>query len=90
MGVAVQLVKLVKDMIVELLLKLFKTTIGPLIEKYTLKLLMEYIEDYMAILYEALECVKLFDFGLNTVLTQIDNVNYADIIPEKITPQIEK
>ena len=90
MGVAVQLVKIVKDMIIDLLLKLFKKTIGPLIEKYTLKLLMEYIEDYMAILYEALECVKLFDFGLNTVLTQIDNVNYADIIPEKITPQIKE
>lgn len=86
LGLIRQMVKLIKDYIVSALLELFKKTIKPLIEKYTAKLLLEYIEDYMAILIEASECVKLFGSGLGNTLTQIDDVNYADITPEKITP----
>ena len=87
LGLLVQLIRLLKDIIIEVVMKFLREKIMPLIMRWKALRIMEKIQYYMNLLKEALECLKLFSFNTPTVITQIDNVNYADIVPEKITPE---
>ena len=86
-GFLVKLVVKIKDIIVKALLRFFKEKIMPLILKWAEKHILEQIEGYLATLLEALECVKIFGFARRNILTEIDDVNYADIVQsEKVVP----
>lgn len=86
LGIIKRIVIAIKDAIVRLLMDLLIEKIMPLIIRVTSLKLLEKLQHYLEILQQALECVRLFGIGTN-VLTEIDNVTYADIIPEKITPK---
>lgn len=86
LGFIIRLVKLLKDIIINAVLNFLIQKITPLIAKWKSMRIMEQIEDYLVVLHQALECITIFQFGTN-VLTVIDDVNYADIVPEKITPE---
>jgi len=79
------LVKYVKDAIVDMLEDFFEETIKPLIAKYSLKKIQEKMEDYAEVLAAAYQFLAIF-LNKKKTKTAIDDVNYADIIPEKITP----
>ena len=77
----------IKDKIVELLLELFYEKIMPLLIKYKLLLVLEYLTYWLAILQAALNCIPLYKFKLPKVMSSIDNVDYADIIAPQETPE---
>ena len=85
LGMLGALVRLLKDLVVNALINLFKKKIIPLITKYTLKKLMEQTQFYLELLSQALECIALF--GFKNGRTSIDEVDYADIYPVKNNPQ---
>ena len=86
-GFLVKLIVKIKDIIVKALLKFFKEKVMPLILKWAEKRIFEQIEGYLATLLEALECINIFGFARGNILTNIDDVNYADIIQtQKVVP----
>lgn len=86
LGLTKSIIKYVKDVIVELLIKLFMQKITPLLIKYTGALYREKLEYWLELLLSALKCLpKLpqFDFGNKYKKTDSfsnDVVDYADII----------
>ena len=88
-------IKYIKEMIVELLLKLLMSYLTPLLAKYMGALAKEKLEYWLNILTAALKCLPTIPmFNLNNkIKSQIDDVNYADIIntgtttsPESASP----
>jgi hypothetical protein len=77
----------VKDKIIELLLEFFYEKIMPLLIKYKLLLVLEYLTYWLGILRAALNCLPLYKFKLPKVIGSIDNVDYADIIAPQDTPE---
>lgn len=78
------LIKYLKDKIARFLLDLFLNKIQPLLEKYTEELISEKLKYWTDLLAEAALCVMPLS---NKELGQIDNVRYADITQEQITPE---
>ena len=78
------LVRLIADRINEALLELFEKVIKPLIVRWNAKITMEKLNNYMLLLQSALECYRIY--GAYT-FADIEDVNYADIIPEKVSPE---
>ena len=77
-----------KDMVVEMLLKLVMNKIQPLLELFASRLLAESLKMYKDLLTQLLEeC--LIGWDNNGVVGSIDNVNYADIKVSS-TPEINK
>lgn len=77
----------VKDKLIELLLRLIYVHILPKIIKWKALLVLEYITYWLTILQAALNCLPRFKFNLPKVLSSIDEVDYADIIPSQDTPE---
>jgi hypothetical protein len=55
--------------------------------KWSVELSLEAINDWIRLLTEALACIPIFDFSAEKVLTELDDVNYADIIPQQNKPE---
>lgn len=85
-GILVRLINKIKDELIQKLLEFFYEKVLPLIALYISKKLLENMEYYLMVLKDALDCLLLFKFSRRGVPTQIDDVNYADIVPLQITP----
>lgn len=86
MTAIVSIVKYVKDKIIELLLKLLEEKLIPLIEKYFVMVFKERYEYWIILLQEAITSCALIRFKRNKTQSQIDEVDYADIIPNQTIP----
>lgn len=82
----ISIVKYVKDKIIELLLKLLEEKLIPLIEKYFVMVFKERYEYWIKLLQEAITSCSLIRFKRNKTQSQIDEVDYADIIPNQTVP----
>ena len=87
-AIIISLVRYIKDKIVEFLLKLFFDVAEELIVKWGILVLKEKLDAWLTLLAEAISCIPLFSFG--NVLTQIDDVNYADITQTQDIPKTEE
>lgn len=87
LGLIKQIIKFIKDKIIELLLLFFFEIILPLIVKYMYLIYSEQMEDWLNILRAALKCLPVFIFKLPNVIGAIDEVNYADITTTQNTPE---
>lgn len=81
----VGLARFIRDKIIEFLLKLFKEKILPMLVQWSAIMVTENINDWMRLLLEAMECIPRFSSKTN--LTEIDNVQYADIVKTQDTPE---
>lgn len=72
------LIQYIKDRIVLFLIKLFLKKVEPLILQFVQLMLNEDMQHWLTLLEEARRGISLFNFNQN-VLTEIDDVNYADI-----------
>lgn len=79
------IISLIKDKLAELLWKLFLKVILPVATKYQLLKIREQMEDWIILLSSIIYCLPRFKF--QKALTQIDDVNYADITDEQKTPE---
>ncbi len=82
------IIKLIKDLLLEMILKWLMEKLSQLLSLFSAQLLLETLSEYRALLETLLECI--FWFKSSKVLTEIDDVNYADIIPSKETPTDNK
>lgn len=73
----------IKDIIAEWFTEIVIDKLKPLLELYAARLLLESLKAYKDILYQMLENCK---FNNNKIIGNIDDVNYADIIPTEIQP----
>lgn len=81
LGLVNSIVLFVKDEIVKLLYNLLKEEINPILIKYSLMLFLEKITDWLVVLTDAVRCIQFRD-----TLSEIDDVDYADIVKEKAIP----
>lgn len=81
----VGLARYIRDKIVEFLLKLFKERIQPMLVQWSAILVSENINDWIRLLLEAIQCIPRFNIKTN--LTEIDNVQYADIVKTQDIPE---
>lgn len=84
-GIIKKLVIQIKDAIVLYLLTLVKKEIKKICDEVVIILLLEQLNDYIRLLTQIMECIRRF--GIGRTVTGIDEVNYADIIPEKNAPE---
>lgn len=88
LSIIVSIVRYIKDKIVDFLFKLFLTKIQPLLIEWGALILNEKLAAWIELLEEAISCVPLFKS--TKVLTEIDDVNYADITQTQDIPETEK
>jgi len=78
----------IADLILQSLFDLVIGFVRPILTLVVEKLLLETLMYYKQLLIQLLtSCLPNFTFKLNTGNLVIDNVNYADIIPQKTTPE---
>jgi len=77
----------IKDTIVLYLLEIVKKEIKKLINEIIILILLEQLNDYIRLLNQIMECIRRF--GIGKTITGIDEVNYADIIPEAKGPKTD-
>lgn len=82
------LIRQIKDMVLDVIWDFLISKLKPLLTLFTSKLFLEMISEYRALLEVMLDCITIFK--TNKVLTTIDDVNYADIIPVETTPEDKK
>ena len=58
-----------------------------LVDEIVIIMLLEQLNDYIRLLNQIMECIRRF--GIGKTLNGIDEVNYADIIPEKNIPETQ-
>ena len=75
----------IKDAIVLYLLEIVKKEIKKLIDEIIIIILLEQLNDYIRLLTQIMECIRRF--GIGKTINGIDEVNYADIIPEAKAPE---
>ena len=83
-GMIKTLIKQVKNQIVLYLLDIVRKEVKKLVDEVVILLLLEQLNDYIRLLTQIMDCLNRFSIGIT--LNGIDDVNYADIIPEKKTP----
>ena len=84
-GIIKKLIIQIKDAIVLYLLEIVKKEIKKLIDEIIILILLEQLNDYIRLLNQIMECLRLFRIG--KTINGIDDVNYADIIPEEKAPE---
>lgn len=77
-----------KDLVIDFLLEMIINYLKPLIELFASKLLLETLKMYKDLLQQLLDACA-FGWGDGRV-NEIDNVNYADIIPVQTQPEQAK
>ena len=85
-GIIKKLIIQIKDMIVLYLLDIVKEEIKKLIKEVATMLLLEQLDDYIRLLNQILDCIRKYG-TIGITLNGIDEVNYADIIPEAKIPE---
>ena len=83
-GIIKKLIIFIKDKIILYLLDILKRKLKELIDQVLILMLLEQLNDYIRLLNQIIECLARFSIG--RTITGIDDVNYADIIPEKTSP----
>ena len=86
-GIIKKLIVQIKDAIVTFLLEVVKKEIKKLVDEIVIIMLLEQLNDYIRLLNQIMECIRRF--GIGKTLNGIDEVNYADIIPEKNIPETQ-
>lgn len=82
------LIKMLLNKMYQMLLEIFYAYIMPILTAYIIQGLIEYMEKWLRLLKEALQCIPLFNWNKYKLNTLIDNVDYADIINnENKTPE---
>lgn len=84
-GVIKKLIVQIKDSIVVFLLEIVKKVIKKLLDEIIILIILEQLNDYMRLLLQIMECIR--KFGIGKTVSGIDEVNYADIIPEAKAPE---
>ena len=84
-GIIKKLIVQIKDAIVLYLLEIVKREIKELIDEIVILILLEQLNDYIRLLNQIMECIR--KFGIGKTVNGIDEVNYADIIPEAKAPE---
>ena len=84
-GIIKKLILQIKDAIVKYLLEILRKVIKKLMEEVAIIILLEQLNDYIRLLRQIMECIR--KFGIGTTVSGIDEVTYADIIPEKKIPE---
>ena len=87
-GIIKKLIIQIKDAIVLYLLEIVKKEIKKLNDEIIILILLEQLNDYIRLLNQIMECIR--KFGIGKTVSGIDDVNYADIIPEAKGPTINK
>jgi hypothetical protein len=77
----------VLNKVLELLLELLLKKVLPKILKYKCLLILEQIEYWMKVLIAAINCLPLYKFNLPKYISQIEDVQYADIENTQNTPE---
>ncbi len=86
-GIIKKLIIFVKDRIILYLFDIVKKEIKKLVDEIIILMLLEQLNDYIRLLNQIMEMIRRF--GIGKTITGIDEVNYADIIPEANGPKIE-
>jgi len=82
------LIRILLNKIYQMLLDIFYEYIRPILDAYIIQALIEYMEKWLKLLKEVLQCIPMFNWNKYKLNAQIDNVDYADIINnEKKTPE---
>lgn len=81
------IVKEIRDLVWRELLNFILEQLKPLAELLTNKLVMEQVKEYKELLTQLLKACALNWKSNNNLASQIDNVNYADIIDMETTPK---
>ena len=84
-GIIKKLIIQIKNTIVVYLINIIKKAVKKLVDEVIILLLLEQLNDYIRLLNQIMECIRLF--GIGKTVSGIDEVNYADIIPELKTPK---
>lgn len=84
-GIIKKLIVQIKDAIVLYLLEIVKREIKKLLDEIIILILLEQLNDYIRLLNQIMECLR--NFGIGKTVSGIDDVNYADIIPEAKAPE---
>ncbi len=87
LAIIVSLVKYVKDKLIELIVKLFKEKIKEFLDKLVKLLFQEYYAEWLALLAEGVAACASIKFAKNNNSSDIDDVDYADIVPERTIPE---
>lgn len=89
LGLVKSIILFIKDKIVEILMDLFYKYVRPLIINWLNMLLLERLEYWLTVLFDALNCLPtmMFSIGRGTVFGDIDNVEYADIVTPQNIPE---
>ena len=85
-GIIKKLTLQIKDAIVLHLFEIIKKEIKKLMDEICIIILLEQLNDYIRLLNQIMECIRRF--GIGKTINGIDEVNYADIIPEAKGPKI--
>lgn len=81
-----KLIVQIKDAIILYLLEIVKKEIKKLMDEVIIIMLLEQLNDYIRLLNQIMECLRMRKFSIGRTLNGIDEVNYADIIPEQNQP----
>ena len=84
-GAIKKLIIQIKDTIVLFLLEIVKKEIKKILDEIVILIILEQLNDYMRLLTQIMECIRMF--GIGKTVNGIDEVNYADIIPEAKAPE---
>lgn len=87
-GIIKKLIIQIKDEIVLHLLEIIRKELKKLVDEVIILLLLEQLNDYIRLLTQIMECIRRF--GIGTTVSGIDEVTYADIIPEATQPKKDR
>lgn len=87
-GIIKKLIIQIKDEIVLHLLEIIRKELKKLVDEVIILLLLEQLNDYIRLLTQIMECIR--KFGIGTTVSGIDEVTYADIIPEATQPKKDR
>lgn len=86
-NVLIAIIKQIKDILIEELYKYIMEQLKPLLELMIAKIALETVQYYRDLIEKLLtDCIPVIDFNFTKTPTTIDNVNYADIVPEETSP----
>ena len=86
-GILKKLIIQIKNEIVLYLFNIAREAIKKLVNQIATIILLEQLNDYIRLLNQIMECLRNGKFSIGKTVSGIDEVNYADIIPEAKTPK---
>lgn len=83
----VSIIKQVKDLLIEEMYNYVMSQLAPILNLFISKLALETIKAYKDLITDLIKnCIPSLSFGGNTEGINIDNINYADIVPKENNP----